>query len=398
MSIHTISSLQSQLIDPYQQRNNLFQHQKDETIPGKSGGSDHYTPATPQQQLNQINSLLNRHIQSMPVQPLESLDPQEFTPQKITDRILGFVESGVNKARSEGADVKEIDKMIKEAKDGIKEGFKEAKEILKEMGLFSGEVKENYKSTFNQVMDGLDEMRTSRPEKPALPENSQVEAFQHLSLQQSRSISMSLTTKDGDQVTIEINRSMAADSAEYGRMGGGNFSYISEQRLEQQASFSYSVEGDLDADEMEAIKELTQDIEKVAREFFSGDSEEALDLAGEIELDSELSGYRVNMQEQQQFSAVATYQEINRQGSDQGILSQLAQFFPANMNPQQFDRATQQLEGISQRLGAQHLFSQQEQIVAQLFSSRLEIENPEVNLPPISQLGDTPELTTSVMV
>lgn len=73
------------------------------------------------------------------------------------------------------------------------------------------------------------------------------------------SFSLDIETKDGDKVTITINKEDGGT-----RFAGGSFAGI------KGSSFEFDFEGDLDEDELESIQNLAMDLSQSAGAFFNG--------------------------------------------------------------------------------------------------------------------------------
>lgn len=98
----------------------------------------------------------------------------------------------------------------------------------------------------------------------------------------SRQASISLTTAEGDVVTIRSSQQQAHALA-YGQQvsAGGHVQGLTMSGLEKQA-FSISVQGDLNEEELRDIERLLSELSAIAADFFNGDYEQA--MAGALSL------------------------------------------------------------------------------------------------------------------
>ncbi len=80
----------------------------------------------------------------------------------------------------------------------------------------------------------------------------------------------------------------------------------------ESSSFSYSVKGELDEDELKAIGELVGNTSRLADEFFHGDIESAYNQAIELGYnDQELTGFALQLTNFQQTEVIKTYETVS---------------------------------------------------------------------------------------
>jgi hypothetical protein len=78
-------------------------------------------------------------------------------------------------------------------------------------------------------------------------------------------------------------------------------------------SFSFSVEGELDDDELRAIGELVSDTASLATEFFDGDIDAAFEQALQLGFDeTELTGFALQLDSVQQTRVTQTYESVSQ--------------------------------------------------------------------------------------
>lgn len=97
---------------------------------------------------------LNTAIGKEGEQFIEKLNPSDFTPNAVSNRILDFVENGINLARTSQGDDAAL-AMFEQAKEGILRGFNEAKEILTGLDVFSGKIEKDANKTLSLLQEGL---------------------------------------------------------------------------------------------------------------------------------------------------------------------------------------------------------------------------------------------------
>ncbi len=113
---------------------------------------------------------------------------------------------------------------------------------------------------------------------------------------ESKDINLEILTRDGDLVTIDIGVEKASERIRYKYSDGDQIVRGKVKFDSLQQSLEFSVNGELDAEELEAISSLINDIASLADTFYKGDMGAALSQAAEIGFDSEeLSGFTLDM-------------------------------------------------------------------------------------------------------
>lgn len=116
--------------------------------------------------ITSINEALQAELGENAVQNAAS---QDNSPQGTADRILalstGFLDS-YKKQHPDMEDSAALEKFIATIKDGIEQGFKEARGILKGLDVLGGDIAGNVDKTYELVMKGLDEFaaKTAQPQ------------------------------------------------------------------------------------------------------------------------------------------------------------------------------------------------------------------------------------------
>lgn len=116
-----------------------------------------------------------------------------------------------------------------------------------------------------------------------------------LSASSQKSTDISLLTADGDKVTISANSAFQAGFASYdfrGRLNGHEATLQGRSlNISSSSSFAIAVEGDLSEEELDDIKKLVGNIEKLGEDFFSRPLADSLSQALSVgeDLDSIVS-------------------------------------------------------------------------------------------------------------
>ncbi|MCJ8313360.1 MAG: DUF5610 domain-containing protein [Saccharospirillaceae bacterium] len=192
--------------------------------------------------------------------------------------------------RSKGNDEdKEV--LWQQAKDGIAAGFAEAKDILK---------------AFGQMDDGLDTKINDAQVMlfERIDQQKQVQAFNKIESsfvhKEQKHFALEVKTLEGDTVRLLFNQSHHIKGREnvYGMD-------LSQMDMKQ---FRLDVVGDLNEEELEDIKSLFNDISKLSQEFYSGNMEQAFDLASKLNInDTSLMDLNLNLRSMTSTTQSTTY-------------------------------------------------------------------------------------------
>lgn len=351
---------------------------------------------------------------------------------EVANNVLGFVENRIKQEASEGASPERLDNLLNQARAGVEEGFGQAREQIENYGLMTDQLDDEIDQSFDKINTGLDDLtetyvpsrvanevdeidRDSDDEDDSLedqaeqvvgaPNNSAnqqggspVEAGSVQSGSQnavssntgvnagyssfnsvSESAAIEITTRDGDVVSFNLEQIQA--SFEGGELSGDRFGFESSQLAGQYQSgqYSYSIDGELDEGEIQALNDLMIQIESMSEQFFSGDFEAAFQSALELGFDGEeIAGFSVNLS-QTTVQQVSAYQQVADMGDGAEVVDSnyggrfdpLADFFDSLQAA--FDRASQ--------------FSQPAQLVADLFDR---MTNDRIEVLPEEAVESTP--------
>ena len=258
---------------------------------------------------DQLLGKLAENIPGMSASEMKSLDANEYSPEKVAERISGFVAQGLEQARARGASDEELNRMYQAAVSGVEKGFQEATEILKDLNMLTDDLSATIDKTHDLTFDALAGLAPTSQTAPT----SQVGISAAERYSKSESFSMDVMTKEGDKVSIRFDSS-ASETASLGAYSDGESSAVS-FGLDRQANsnYSFSVKGDLNEEELDALQSLIQDINLIADDFYSGDVQDAFEQATELEMDkSQLKNLNVTMTQSESYSAVAAYEQVQQ--------------------------------------------------------------------------------------
>lgn len=172
---------------------------------------------------------------------------------------------------------------------------------------------------------------------------ARMQNYEH-TLSLSQTMSLQLKTQEGDLVTVDF-RQLYAEYQSYkeqqaGQVGPEGVRYFeSREAMEMTAfegRFAFSVEGDLNEDELNAVFHVFEQVDSLADRFYNGDIEAAFEQAMQMDLDyDQLQSMQLNLSQQRtevsryQQTAVAQYQSLQPDTANETVQSavQLPDYF-----------------------------------------------------------------------
>jgi len=250
----------------------------------------------------------------------ETSEPFSFDFEAVAETVMSFVSSSLLAAKNRGATPEELNGMLVQARSGINEGIDEAIIELKELHLLDDDLAEGIEKSRTLIAIGLDEIEqqlntTGAPDRQISPTKHAVDyASEHYNSSE-KSSDLSITTTDGDIVTIsfsEIKENKFSEQFNYlADPDSTQLSYQSSSSSFRELNFSYSVEGDLDEEEIKAINTLIEDVSKVQKAFFNGNIDKAYEKALTLGYDNEqLNSFNFDFKLKQMSSVSHTYSEV----------------------------------------------------------------------------------------
>lgn len=231
-----------------------------------------------------------------------------FDFEEVAKNVLSFVKGAILGAQADGADEGSLANMLEQARKGIKQGLGEAIEELKDSDLFSDDIEKGVEKSREFIFDGLDEFEESLFNP--VSEQSKSTSFNAQNYYKlENGASYEIKTAEGDVIKLTYNgQYQSSEQFSYSKDGNDeSFSYSSSQSSSQ--AYSFSVEGDLNEDEVAAINELMSDLQEVSNEFFNGSLDEAFEQAKNLNLDSpQLVAMSMNLQQTEVRASVREYQ------------------------------------------------------------------------------------------
>lgn len=252
-----------------------------------------------------------------------------FQPPSAADvagTVLGFIQLRLEQEAAAGVDPERLANLMEQARSGIEKGYGEAREQIEAMGLMNPKLAREIDDGFNRIQSGLNKLAERFSGEPATT-NGGVPASRSGTQVESASrgaFRFDVTTADGDKVSILMEQSRYSSvqsRSEFSSSGeSGSLSAVNSSS----GRYSFSVEGDLDSGEREAIAGLLEQAQDVAGQFFRGDVQGAFDSARGLNLGGEeLASFSLNLSSSRTVSATA-YESTSGQPSLASQLRPLA--------------------------------------------------------------------------
>lgn len=237
--------------------------------------------------------LANRLAEKLGVPPGSlSGSRDDFTPEKVAGRILGFIEQRLQSEAAAGADPAKLDRLLSQAREGVEKGFAEARKILDGMGVLKGQVAGDIDDTYKRIQDGLGDLdKRFGSAVPSASDKVAVAGYSERFSALAETFDLSITTRDGDRLRISVTQASASWSqSSFAASGDGKSTSVaasSQSGSMRIGGWQVSVEGELDADEIKALEKLFSQVQDLSDKFYAGDLAGAFDRAMALEMDSE---------------------------------------------------------------------------------------------------------------
>ena len=252
-----------------------------------------------------------------------------FQPPSAADvagTVLRFIQLRLEQEAAAGADPERLANLMEQARSGIEKGYGEAREQIEALGLMNPKLASEIDDGFNRIQNGLDKLAERFLGQPAPAGGAEAVSLSGMQVESASrgAFRFEVTTADGDKVSILMeesrysavqSRSASSESGESNSLTAVNASA---------GRYSFSVEGDLDSGEREAIAGLLEQAQGVAGQFFRGDVQGAFESARGLNLGGEeLASFSLNLSSSRTVSTTA-YESTSGQPSLASQLRPLA--------------------------------------------------------------------------
>lgn len=292
-----------------------------------------------------------------------------FDFEEVAKNVLNFVGGAIKAAKMNGGDEDELNSMFEQATSGVLKGVEMARKDL--AGFMNEEIDDGINKSLDLIRYGIDKLRDEIfGNTEEVSEGAAVAISNSAIYSKSESGEIEITTRDGDVVMInfedaqrlELNQQLVASTnipqreqntassddteqtnnqtAEQGNAqsnesgsaasqseneneqagnssGNTNIQYQESLSFFQQSGLSFSVEGELDEGEKQAIADLVGNVKDLAESFFADDVESAFNKALELGFDEqELSGYALQFNKTESVQIAQSYGAVSQYTSD----------------------------------------------------------------------------------
>jgi len=283
------------------------------------------------------------------------------SPKDVAATVLGFVENRLTSEKAAGASTERLTDLLSQARAGVEKGYAQAEKDIKDLGLMTDALAQDISEGFDQISLGLNELEqdfvgavsvpvaddTEKQASPVVTPVSQApvqvspELFKGSAVQENKpaanassmlvnditanSADFVLKTREGDQVLIRF-----ADIEQLRAQQSDDGMALS---LSQQSQFQFSVQGDLNEQEVSAINEVLEQVGNISRLFFDDQFEQAFQSAMQLGFDSEqIASLSLDLSKTQ-IQEVRVYE-----GAAKGALESYKRNQPLINMAQQFER------------------------------------------------------------
>jgi len=299
----------------------------------------------------------------------EKSEASLFDFEEIAKNVLKFVGGAIKNAQNKGADLDKLNDMFEQASSGVLKGIKLAEQDL--AGFLNEEITNGISQSKTLIEDGIAKLKDDIFNPQALELENPIQSIVNstrVTYEKQESVELSIRTTEGDTVNItfedlqqfEFNQkqlqrfsketesdnkvvdsetfdsnpnTLAASETTKPVSDAVKRTDVNVEELEQVKSdielikqntifyqantFSFSVNGELDKDELKAIGQLIADTNELAEEFFNGDIETAFNQALELGFDEqELSSFALQLTKVVNTAVIKAYETVSRFDSD----------------------------------------------------------------------------------
>ena len=290
--------------------------------PGAARAPLSSTQSTARGSVDAQQTLANRLAERLGLQPgALAGKANDYSPEKVAERVIGFIDQRLRSEAASGADSAQLQKVLSQARDGVEQGFAEARKILDGLGVLGGQVAANIDDTYKRIQDGFAGLDQAYATPPATTTtgSTAVAAYSERFAAQAQTFELNITTRDGDKLRIAVAQASASysqTSVAAASNGSGSAVQINQQSSSlQMAGFQVSIEGELDDEERAALDKLFGQVAELSDKFYAGDIGGAFDQAMKLQLDGEqLASMSLQLTQTRVRQATDAYSAVAEEG------------------------------------------------------------------------------------
>lgn len=247
----------------------------------------------------------------------------DFSPEKVAQRIMSHVGNYMEKLQQKGADSERLSAVFDTAKEAVQKGMEDAKEKLDALGwLTNGGVQQGIDETQSLLDEGFEALK-----KAFLEPAAEVSIASEMSYRREDYSQIQMTTQEGDVVKLNLYALNASAQGEAASMSENGLTYSRYESSSQSFAFDFSVEGDLNDDELEAIQDMMESVAKVSDLFYDGDVAGALQKGFDMGFDaSQLASFSMTLQTSQTMKSSQAVSAYGQNGGMRSIQEPLGEY------------------------------------------------------------------------
>ncbi|TGN40170.1 DUF5610 domain-containing protein [Marinobacter confluentis] len=295
----------------------------------KSQGSDIRTVEDAMNVLKaRLSQRLEQQLGNLPASASGRFSAPAFeapSAEVVAQRILGFVQQRLQAEARAGADPERLAGLLSDARAGVEQGFAEAREQIQAMGLMNDQLGSDIDDSYSRIQSGLDGLRDQFVEGKSGTVVAQPETSSGYRVERAVEslFSFEVTTEEGDKVTVQMAEQRYSGAS--GQTTTGENGRTTELSTIDAFSgrYSFSVEGDLNSEEQQALAKLFEKVGKVSERFFDGDIQGAFRKAQDLNLGGDaLASFSLSLTSTRIVSAAA-YESVSAQPAENAQLRPL---------------------------------------------------------------------------
>ncbi len=210
------------------------------------------------------NAILNRVNAALDARGIDfniKANAQPNQSDKPEDTLMQQVQAPIQQAETPEA----VDTSVAAVKEGIETGIQETKTQLAQQNALGDNQVQQLEQTQDTLLQGVDALQTKMKQEQV----NHVSGNLTKTVEQSHTLSLELETAEGDNVKIEIDIDHFAQRTTQLAANDGSFTYSKQSDRSVNAAVSFSIEGELNAQEYEALDKFLGKVQHFSEQFFA---------------------------------------------------------------------------------------------------------------------------------